>query len=288
MNQAARLQRDVTSLALLPVHQFSRQLLCAVNLVQRLEHCRRVDGRRAALLLAEGVVGRQALQIAVEDDADVFARAVHHRASRVAADDVGCADEVKRRLQVQLRLALLPQRRQVERRLAIHLARALVETAQRRHRRNLLPIFLVAFHHAEAQAQRERRVWITRRAEQRIARARNRRLRLLLHLGLFLEHLAQCARLAIDESRDLDQRILRRRHRRCAAFIELLAERHVADLRSRDQLHRAFTRRFASENFLRQRIVATELPREERERIGQRENLQIRVNGLLGEQAELQ
>jgi len=38
-------------------------------------------------------------------------------------------DEVKRRFEVQLRLALLPQRRQVERRLAVHLARAFVETA---------------------------------------------------------------------------------------------------------------------------------------------------------------
>ena len=103
----------------------------------------------------------------------------------------------------------------------------------------------------------------------------------MFHLGLFLEHLAQCARLAVDQAHDLDQWILRCRHRRGAAGIELLAERHVADLRSLDQLHRAFPRRFTREHGLRQRIVTAKLPREECQRISQRQNLQVSVNGLL-------
>src|SRR5437773_3133794 len=132
------------------------------------------------LLVAEHVIPRETLQIAVEDDADEFAGAVYHRAAGVAADDVSGADEVKRRFQIEARLALLPQRRQVERRLVLHFLRAFVKRTERRKRGHGFVVLLVAFYDAKGEAQGERGVGITRRSEQRVAGARNRRERLLL------------------------------------------------------------------------------------------------------------
>ena len=51
-------------------------------------------------LIGVNEVEHQRLDVAVEDDAALFARLVHHRAAAVAADDVGRADEVERRILV--------------------------------------------------------------------------------------------------------------------------------------------------------------------------------------------
>ena len=75
-------------------------------------------------------VQHQRLDVAVEDQADHLGVAVDHRAAGVAADDVGRADEVERRLQVELVLALDPARRQIERRLVVVLRRPLVQPGE--------------------------------------------------------------------------------------------------------------------------------------------------------------
>ena len=57
-----------------PAPQFARQFFRPVNLVQRFQNRRRMDRCRPALFVTEGVIPRQALQIAIEDDANEFAR----------------------------------------------------------------------------------------------------------------------------------------------------------------------------------------------------------------------
>ena len=62
------------------------------------------DRHGPGLLLGVDEVQHQRLDVAVEDQADHLGVLVDHRAARVAADDVGRADEVERRLQVSLSL----------------------------------------------------------------------------------------------------------------------------------------------------------------------------------------
>ena len=57
------------------------------------------DGPGDLVVVAE--VEDQRLDVAVEDQADDFVVAVDDRAARVAADDVGRRDEVKRRVELE-------------------------------------------------------------------------------------------------------------------------------------------------------------------------------------------
>ena len=69
---------------------------------QRLQDAPGIDRHGPRLLVGVDEVEHQRLDVAVEDEPDHLALAVHHRAARVAADDVGRGDEVERRLQVEL------------------------------------------------------------------------------------------------------------------------------------------------------------------------------------------
>ena len=88
---------------------------------------------RAGHLLREHEVEHERLDIAVEDNADHLGVLVDHRAAGVSADDVRGRNEVERRPHVEPALALVPARRQVERRLVLVLLRALVEPSEIGH-----------------------------------------------------------------------------------------------------------------------------------------------------------
>ena len=83
--------------------------------------------------------------------------------------------------------------------------------------------------------QRARGIRIARAAgaEQRIARARNRRVRLLLDFILFLRNFAHRARFRIDQPRQFNHRIIRGGHRARAALVKFFAKSHVAHFRGR-------------------------------------------------------
>ena len=153
----------------LPFNQFIGQILGIIDFSQGFENRAAVDGQCPALLVAEYIVPDQRWQIAVEDDAHQFAVAVDHRAARVAADDVGGADEVQRRVEIQLRFCSsqlfgrakggwLPCSS------ARRYAPAMVVQGG-----IVLPASLVTFDQSKGQAQREGGVGIGLGAEQREA-----------------------------------------------------------------------------------------------------------------------
>ena len=74
---------------------------------------------------------------------------------------------------------------------------ALVEPGEGRVRGNLLPTLIEAFHRAEGEAQRERRIRVAARAFEREAGLGDLRVRLLLGLALSLHDLAQRAGFAV-------------------------------------------------------------------------------------------
>ena len=97
-----------------PVPQFAYEPLRAIDFIERFKYGRRFHFDGSALFVAVGVVPGNALQVAIEDNADKLAGPVHNGTAGVSANDVAGADRVERRVEVELRFALCPQRRQVE------------------------------------------------------------------------------------------------------------------------------------------------------------------------------
>src|SRR5947207_5614957 len=94
-------RRDFISFA---AGQLRHDVRRRIDLSQGFENRGGVDGHRAAHAIVELVVPRERLQVAVEDDADEFARTIDDRTSGVAADDVYRADEIERRGSLDRRL----------------------------------------------------------------------------------------------------------------------------------------------------------------------------------------
>ena len=101
-----------------------------------------MDRDRPRHLVGVDEIEHERLDVAVEDDAHHLARSVDDRAARVAADDVGRADEIERRVGVELVLVLQPALGQLERLLAAVLFGVLEGAADRRPRRNLFAFVL--------------------------------------------------------------------------------------------------------------------------------------------------
>ena len=72
------------------------------------------DGPR--LLVAVDEIEHQRLDVAVEDDPDELALAIHHRAAGISADDIRGGDEVERGREIDLCFGVGPNRWQIERR----------------------------------------------------------------------------------------------------------------------------------------------------------------------------
>ena len=151
-----------------------------------------------------------------------------------------------------------------------------------------LPTFLVALHRAEGETQGKGRVGIVARAFQGEAGFGNFRVGLLLCLALRFHDFSQAPGVAIDESRQFDHRVFRRRHRRRTALVKFLAESHVVDPRSGNELRGAFAGRFAAQDLPHELIRGPHLLGEIRERVGELQLLEIVVNRLLGKELKFQ
>src|SRR5947209_7003859 len=81
--------------------QFVGESPGVIDFAQRFDDALRVDGDGAGLFFAVDEVQDQRLDVAVEDQAYQLGVLVDDRAARIAADDVGRADEVERRFQVE-------------------------------------------------------------------------------------------------------------------------------------------------------------------------------------------
>src|SRR5204863_9303086 len=101
---------------------------------------------------------------------------------------------------------------------------------------------------------------------------------LLLRFILSFEGFPRLTRGAIDEAREFDHRIVRSSDRSRAAFVKLLAKGDVFQLRSFDQFSRAIAGRFAGEDLLHPWVVRAEGSGKIRQRISQRELLDVIVN----------
>src|SRR5262249_14974118 len=99
--------------------QLVRKVAGVIHLAQRLDDALRVDGDGSGDFVGEDEVQHQRLDVAVKDQTHHLRVLVDNGTAGVAADDVGGADEVQRRLQVELVPGLDPTGRQVERRLVV-------------------------------------------------------------------------------------------------------------------------------------------------------------------------
>ena len=97
-----------------PFRQFIGQRFGVVDFAERFDDCLRVHCHGTRLLVGVHEVEHERLDVAVENQADDFRIPIDDGASRIAADDVGRADEVERRVEVDLVLSLDPAGRQVE------------------------------------------------------------------------------------------------------------------------------------------------------------------------------
>ena len=84
----------------------------SVDLVQRLEHDRRVNRDGAVHRLVEPEVSRRRMDIAVEDQANEVGVLVNERTAGVATGDVCRGDQVERRRQIDRVLGLEPAGRE--------------------------------------------------------------------------------------------------------------------------------------------------------------------------------
>lgn len=147
--------------------QLVGQITSAVDFTQGLDNAGGVDAGCPGLDVGVNEVEHQRLNVAVEDQPDDFACAVDDRAAGVTADDVGRADKVKRRGQVELVLGFERAFGQFPTAACCRgPRRAWMVAAQRRDRFDLLARLAKAFDRAEGQPQREGGVGIGVRAGQ--------------------------------------------------------------------------------------------------------------------------
>src|SRR5262245_12727176 len=102
-----------------------------VDLSQDLEDRARVDRDRTGLYVTVDEIEHERLDVAVKDYADHFAVAVDDGTARVAANDVRSADEIERRLGIDLVFVLEPAFRQFEGRHTAVLLGVLERSAHR-------------------------------------------------------------------------------------------------------------------------------------------------------------
>src|SRR5437870_10402057 len=99
--------------------QLVRQVLSVVNLSQRFDDTLRVNGDGACFLLREKKVEHERMDVAVENYPHQLGIPVDDRAAGVAPDDVGGADEIEGRVQIEPALALDPEWREIKRRFVM-------------------------------------------------------------------------------------------------------------------------------------------------------------------------
>src|SRR5947208_2174733 len=130
--------------------QLVGQFVGIVNLAYRLDDATGVYGDGAGLLFSVNEIEHQRLNVTVEDQTDNFTITIDDRAAGVATDDVGRADEVIGRLEIELALTLDPARRQIERRLIVVLGGTLVEAGKRGLEGDMFAGLFVAFDDPES------------------------------------------------------------------------------------------------------------------------------------------
>src|SRR5262249_36190948 len=100
-------------------------------------------------------VAHQAVAVAVEVDSDELPLSIEDGAAGVPADGVRCRDEVERRVEIELVLAVEPALGQIERRVKILLPGPGEHSPEGRGIGELDAIDFVALHGAEREAKRE-------------------------------------------------------------------------------------------------------------------------------------
>ena len=118
-------------------HQLIRQRAGVVHRSKCFGNRGRAHGHGSGLFFGVDKVPHQRLNVAVEDQADDLGFLVDDRTAGVAADDVGHADEVELRLEIELALAVDPALRQFERIAVLGRFRLGVEPFEGRVVRNL-------------------------------------------------------------------------------------------------------------------------------------------------------
>src|SRR6516162_3553264 len=127
-----------------------------INLAQSLHDCPRIAGDGAAHSVVIDEVPGQGLNVAVENNTDHFSVLVDQRAARVAADDVGRRNGVKRSLQVERGFGPKPAFGELVRRLAAMLGGMIERSPNRRVPRHGLAVQLVTPDRTVAEAKGER------------------------------------------------------------------------------------------------------------------------------------
>src|ERR1035437_10365186 len=142
----------------LPPRQLVRNGRGLEDLRDRLGQRLGVDGHGASLLVRVDIAPDERFDVAVEDEADEFSLRVDDGRAGVAADDVGCQDEVHRRGEVEHSLLLLPAGRELEGLLVVEIGGAAVEAEEARLPRDDRPLGRVPLRGAVGEPERERRV----------------------------------------------------------------------------------------------------------------------------------
>src|SRR6266496_5996974 len=133
---------------------FIRDFVRTENLPQHFPHRAHVDRNCPVDGFVVDKITDQRLNVAVEDQANQLSVLVDGWRARIAADDVVGRDEIERRARIDCRLFLHPTWRQVVWELILEVRRPIVQTAERRERRDSLTVLQVTLHCAVRESQR--------------------------------------------------------------------------------------------------------------------------------------
>src|SRR5512144_54410 len=179
----------------------------AVDPPQSLAEAADVDPHRARSALAEQEPVGERLHILIENQPDDRTVPVHHRAPRVAPDDVAGAHAVERGRQIEGIAGRLPPRREIPRLLAAKARGAVVEAVQRREGRGEGAVHRVAQHRAVGDAQAEGGIGSDARAEHGEQRARHPFVVAALHVEQRIELPLHPALQGVDHPGEGDEAI---------------------------------------------------------------------------------
>src|ERR1043166_4135781 len=157
-----------------------------------------MDRDGASLVFGVKKVRHKGLDVSIENDADQLAAAVHHRAARIAANDIGGANKVEGGDGIQILFGPGPTLRQVERRLVVVVGGALIKAAEGGFEGDVLFVLLIALYRPKGQPQSGGGVRVMVRTLDGVTSFGNFGVRLAYGLFLGLDNSANGARGRVD------------------------------------------------------------------------------------------
>src|SRR5579862_2827407 len=94
--------------------QLISQLARIINFSQRFDDRAGMDGNRSCFVVSVCKIERERLDVPIEDNAHQFPGAVDHGAAGIASDDVGGADKIEGRRQIEPGFVRRPAFRELE------------------------------------------------------------------------------------------------------------------------------------------------------------------------------